>query len=90
MRRHSLIHPDAPLLSLLDPLFRPFFSPVRGMPDSAILRLNSLRSLGFCAALGHRGGRKGGFTPVIWLKQGSARCAAGGREGGSRILRRAG
>jgi hypothetical protein len=47
MRRHCLIHPATPLLSLLAPLFRPFFSPVRGMLDAAILRLKPLTSFGF-------------------------------------------
>ena len=72
MPRHCLIHPVTPLLSLFAPLFRPFFSPVRGMPDAAILRLKPLRSLGFCAAFWHRAGRKGVFSPVIGVKQGSA------------------
>jgi len=44
MLRHCLIHPVAPLLSLLAPLFRPFFSPVRGVPDAAILQLKPLKS----------------------------------------------
>jgi hypothetical protein len=38
MLRRCLVHPVAPLLSLLAPLFRPFFSPVRCVPDAAILR----------------------------------------------------
>jgi hypothetical protein len=36
MLRHCLIHPVAPLLSLLAPLFRPFRSPVCGL-RSAVL-----------------------------------------------------
>jgi hypothetical protein len=65
MLRHCLIHPVAPLLSLLAPLFRPFFSPVRGLPDAAMLRLKSLKYHCFCAAFRHRAGGKGVFPPVI-------------------------
>jgi hypothetical protein len=72
MLRHCLIHPVAPLLSLFAPLFRPFFSPVRGVPDAANLRFKPLESHGFCADFRHLAGRKGVFHPVSGLKQGSA------------------
>jgi hypothetical protein len=34
-------------LSLLAPLFQPFFSPVRGVPDAATLRLKPLKRMAF-------------------------------------------
>ena len=43
MLRHCLINPVAPLLSLLAPLFRPFFSPVGGVPVAANLRSKPLK-----------------------------------------------
>jgi hypothetical protein len=58
MLRRCLIHPVAPLLSFFAPLFRPFFSPVRGVPDAANLRLNPLESHGFWADFRHRAGSK--------------------------------
>jgi hypothetical protein len=73
MLRHCLIHPVAPLLSLFAPLFRPFFSPVRGVPDAANLRFKPLESYGFCAAFRHRAGGNGVFPPVIWAKTGERR-----------------
>jgi hypothetical protein len=69
MLRHCLIHPVAPLLSSFAPLFRPFFSAVRGVPDAANLRFKPLESCDFCADFRHPAGRKGGFPPVIWAKQ---------------------
>jgi hypothetical protein len=73
MLRGCLIHPVAPLLSLLAPLFGPFFSPVRDVPDAAILRRKPLRSYDFCAAFRHCAGRKGVFPLLSGLKQGGAR-----------------
>jgi len=85
MLRGCLNHPVAPLLSLLAPLFRPFFSPVRGVPDTAILRRKPLRSYDCCTALRHRAGRKEVSSPVIWGKTGGRAlgddCADGGRTG---------
>jgi hypothetical protein len=72
MLRHCFIHPVAPLLSLFAPLFRPFFSPVRGVPNAASLRFKPLESQDFCADFRHPTGRKRVFPPVSGLKQGSA------------------
>jgi hypothetical protein len=71
MLRHCLIHPVTPLLSLFAPLFRPFFSPVHGVPNAANSRFRPLESYGFCADFRHPAGRKRVFPPVIWAKQGS-------------------
>jgi hypothetical protein len=73
LRRYCLIHPVTPLLSLLAPLFQPFFSPVRGVPDGANLRFKPLESCGFCTGFRHPAGRKGVFPPVIWAKTGERR-----------------
>jgi hypothetical protein len=89
MLRHCLIHPVAPLLSLLAPLFRPFFSPVRGVPEAATLRFKPLKSCGFCIAFRHRAGGKGVFRPVIRAKTGE-RMLSCRRATGIRIVRRAG
>jgi hypothetical protein len=72
MLRHCLIHPVAPLLSLLAPLLRPFFSPVGSVPDAANLLFKPLKSYGFCAVFRPRAGRKGVFSPVISGKTGGA------------------
>ena len=65
MLRHCLIHPVAPLLSLFAPLFRRFFSPVRGEPDAAILRLKYLKYHCFFTAFRRRVDGEGVFQPVI-------------------------
>ena len=70
MLRHCLIHPVAPLLSLLAPLFRPFFSPVRGVPNAADPLFKPWKSHSFCATFRRRAGGKGVFPPVIWAKTG--------------------
>jgi hypothetical protein len=44
MLRPCLIHPVAPLLSFLAPLFRSFFSPVHGVRGAAGLRIKALKS----------------------------------------------
>jgi hypothetical protein len=72
MLRHCLIHPDAPLLSLLGPLFRPSFSPVDDVPDAAYLRFNPLKSHGFVLLFTHFAGHTGVFLPVIRAKTGGA------------------
>ena len=71
MLRGCLIHPVAPLLSFLAPLFRPFFSPVRAAPDVAILQRKPLKSCDFCAAL-RTAPAAGEFFPLLsGLKQGA-------------------
>ena len=88
MLRHCLIHPVAPLLSLLAPLFRPFFSPVRSLPDAASLRFKPLKSHGFLLGFRRRAGGKRVFRPVIPAKTGERprRCC---KEAiGIRIVRR--
>jgi hypothetical protein len=70
MLRHCLIHPVAPLLSLLDPLLGPFRSPVRGLRSASTERHNPMTFLVFsqrsCAP--HRAAEK--FCPVIRGKTG--------------------
>jgi hypothetical protein len=73
MLAHWLIHPVTPLLSLLAPLFRPFRSPVRGLRCAVTERSKTLVLLAFCGDFALHAGGKGVFSPVIWLKQGSAR-----------------
>jgi hypothetical protein len=83
MLRHCLIHPVAPVLSLLAPLFRPFFSPVRSVPDAANLPLKSLKCRSFAPISGPAPATKEFFSLLSRLKQGSERCAAAGRRWGS-------
>jgi hypothetical protein len=90
MLRHCLIHPVAPLLSLLAPLFRPFFSPVRCVPDAAMLRLKYLKYHLFCAAFRRRAGGKGVFQPVIPAETGERTLRCRREAMGIRIVRRAG
>src|ERR1700740_1874111 len=90
MVRHCVIHPVAPLLSLLAPLFWPFFSPVRGLPDAATLRFKPLKSYGFCAPFRRRAGRERVFPPVIRAKTGERTLSCRREARGIRIVRRAG
>jgi hypothetical protein len=83
-----LIHPVTPLLSLLAPLFRPFRSPVRGLRCAMTERGKPLTLLAFCSDFALHAGGKGVFSPVIWLKQGSARFRCRRSRGRRQAVRR--
>ena len=89
MLRHRLIHPVAPLLSLLAPLFRPFFSPVRGLRRAVTERGNPLTFLVLAATLHVTPGRRRVFPLLSGLKQGRGRTAPPGGRSGSGPLRAA-
>jgi hypothetical protein len=70
MLRHCLIHPVAPLLSLLARLFRPFRSPVRGLRSAVTEPRNPLTFLVFCVDFARPAGPQKSFSPVIRAKTG--------------------
>jgi hypothetical protein len=82
--RPCLIHPVTPLLSLLAPLFRPFFASVRGLCSAVTEGGNHLILLVFCTDFARRAGPQKSFSPVIRRKTGERRTALPGGSIGIR------